>query len=154
MFFTLMFKPNIYLWRSEALTSPASSEGRAYKCVMGFIFTWYFLHWWSNLIYIYEGRKSLLLRLSLRIGPTSVLWVSFLNEIHLVIWTKLKFATLIVFSYCKLLSFNMSFGSFHHCLKQVWVTKLRCVSVYNLFFHRRTLCVHILNHLTINVPDL
>ena len=107
-----------------------------------------------NLIYIYEGRKPLLLRLSLRFGPTSVLWVSFLNEIHHIIWKNLKFATIIVFPYCKLLSFNMSLSSFHHCLKQVWVTELRCVSVRNLFFHRWTLHVPILNRLIINVPDL
>ena len=35
-----MVEPNIYLWRSEALASSASSEGRAYKCIMGFIFKW------------------------------------------------------------------------------------------------------------------
>ena len=48
----------------------------------------------------------------------------------------------------------MSLGSFHHCLKQVCVTELRRVSVRNLFFHRGTLHVHILNRLIINVHDL
>ena len=62
-----------------------------------------FVHWWPNLIYIYEGRKPLLLRLPLRVGPTSVLWVSFLNGIHHAIWKKLRFATIMVFLYCKLL---------------------------------------------------
>ena len=84
-----------------------------------------------------------------------MLWVCIFKEIHHVIWKKkLKFVTIIIFPYYKLSSFNMSYDYFHHCLRQVWVTELRCVSVCNIFFQRWTLHLSILNHLIINVSDL
>ena len=41
---TMMAETNIYLWRSEALVSPASSEGRTYKCVLWILFLGGILH--------------------------------------------------------------------------------------------------------------
>ena len=49
--FTLMVEPNIYFWRSVALASSASSEGQAYKCIMGFIL--------NGFIMLYEKSSSL-----------------------------------------------------------------------------------------------
>ena len=103
-------------------------------------------------IYIYEGRKPLLLHFSLRTGPTSVLWVSFLNEVHHVIWKKNN---------------NYSFFYIVNCLRLTWVRVLFiivsekselqsctvCLFVIYLF-HRWTLHLPILNRLILNVSDL